>query len=42
LFNFDLGVNDADTGQRETQLLWSGSAENWHDPSCFGRLAPLR
>jgi len=38
-FNFDLGINDADSsGARESQIMWSGSRDNWRTPLCFGRL----
>ncbi|MBD3243213.1 MAG: family 43 glycosylhydrolase [Chitinivibrionales bacterium] len=37
-FNFDLGINDADSGPRETQLMWSGTSMNWGDARCFGRM----
>ncbi len=35
----DVGVNDADHGgQRKTQIMWCGTADNWLDPSRFGYL----
>ncbi len=37
-FNLDIGINDADGGPRETQLMWSGTSMNWGDARCFGRV----
>jgi hypothetical protein len=39
-FNLDIGINDADAGRRESQLMWSGSSSNWSDPRGFGRMRP--
>jgi len=36
---FDLGIDDADlTGRRESQMMWSGPADNYLDPSRFGAI----
>ena len=41
-FRLDIGVNDNDgRGARETQLMWSGTADNWNDTRCFGRMKPV-
>jgi len=40
-FNFALGVNDYDEGPAErTQLMSSGTDENWLDPSGFAPVSP--
>ena len=39
VLGFDVGVNDDDDGaEREAQLMWVGSGENFRNPSGFGRL----
>ncbi len=35
---FDVAIDDADKGQRETQMVWSGDGNNYKDRSRFGRL----
>jgi len=36
---FDVGYNDDDNGgSRDSQTMWNGTIDNWHDPSGFGRL----
>lgn len=37
-FNFDLAINDADGGMRESQLMWSGNSRNYANASRFGRM----
>ncbi|HHH75651.1 MAG TPA: hypothetical protein ENL03_01340, partial [Phycisphaerae bacterium] len=32
-FNFDLGINDADTSETESQLMWAGTDVNYKDAS---------
>jgi hypothetical protein len=37
----DIGVNDDDghnSGNRENQLMWNGTADNWRNTSAFGNL----
>ena len=42
-FNFDLGVNDADTQPgRDSQLMWSGTGSNFMSTVAFGRMAPAK
>jgi hypothetical protein len=41
-FNFDWGVNDADRAKRESQLMWSGTRDNWGDARGFGRMRAVR
>ncbi|HIE52116.1 MAG TPA: hypothetical protein EYP85_10185 [Armatimonadetes bacterium] len=39
-FGFDLAIDDADVpGQRETQLIWAGRANNFVNPRCFGEVS---
>ncbi|MCC7495482.1 MAG: hypothetical protein IT204_24240 [Fimbriimonadaceae bacterium] len=35
---FDVAVDDADGGQRQTQLMWLGRADNYINPRCLGEL----
>jgi hypothetical protein len=34
-FFIDIAINDADTGQRESQIMWAGKADNWQRPHNF-------
>ncbi len=34
-FYMDLAINDADTGRRESQIMWAGKADNWNKPHNF-------
>lgn len=34
-FWFDVAINDADTGARESQLMWAGKRDNWDNPHNF-------
>ena len=34
-FSFDIGINDADSLNRESQLMWKGKSDNWNNPSNF-------
>lgn len=34
-FYMDIAVNDADTGSRESQVMWAGKADNWNNPHNF-------
>ena len=39
-FNFTFGVNDADGNGHKTQIMWSGTGQNYADARLFGRLSP--
>lgn len=34
-FYMDVAINDADTGVRESQLMWKGKIDNWKKPDNF-------
>lgn len=34
-FSFDIGINDADILNRESQMMWKGKSDNWDNPSNF-------
>ncbi len=34
-FFLDVAINDADTGARESQLMWKGKNDNWNKPHNF-------
>lgn len=34
-FYLDVAINDADTGARESQLMWRGKSDNWNKPHNF-------
>lgn len=34
-FYLDVAINDADTGARESQLMWRGKNDNWNNPHNF-------
>lgn len=34
-FYMDVAINDADTGRRESQLMWAGGNDNWNNPHNF-------
>jgi arylsulfatase A-like enzyme len=34
-FYLDVAINDADTGARESQLMWKGENDNWNKPHNF-------
>jgi hypothetical protein len=36
LLGFDISVEDSDSDHRKTELVWSGSADNYRDRSRFG------
>ncbi len=38
-FWFDVAVNDADTGARESQLMWAGKRDNWDNPHNFAEVS---
>lgn len=38
-FYFDVAVNDADTGSRESQMMWAGGRDNWDNPHNFKDVA---
>lgn len=39
IVHMDIAINDADTGNRESQIMWAGKADNWNNPVNF---APAR
>ncbi len=41
-FNFAVGINDSDGDTRDSQLMSSGTNENWTDPSGFSPVSPKR
>ncbi len=34
-FYMDIAINDADTGRRESQIMWAGKADDWSNPHNF-------
>ena len=34
-FSIDIAINDADSVNRETQMIWRGKADNWNSPLNF-------
>ncbi len=34
-FYMDIAINDADTGRRESQLMWAGKSDDWSSPHNF-------
>jgi arylsulfatase A-like enzyme len=34
-FSMDIAINDADSVNRETQIIWKGKADNWNNPANF-------
>jgi len=34
-FSMDIAINDADSVNRETQLMWKGKSDNWSSPANF-------
>ncbi len=38
-FYLDVAINDADTGSRESQLMWAGESDNWNNPHNFKKVA---
>lgn len=38
-FFLDVAINDADTGRRESQLMWAGKSDNWNNPKNFRRVS---
>jgi len=34
-FSFDIGINDSDVLDRESQMMWKGKSSNWNNPSNF-------
>lgn len=34
-FKMDIAINDADSVNRETQIMWRGKADNWNNPVNF-------
>ena len=34
-FSMDIAINDADSLNRETQIMWSGKSDNWMSPANF-------
>ncbi|MBN2641990.1 MAG: hypothetical protein JXR78_10065 [Victivallales bacterium] len=41
-FNFDIGVIDYDADNNMTQMVWSGTKENYMNPTYFGRMKPAK
>ena len=39
-FNFDMGINDADKDETESQLMWAGTDINFKDASKFATITP--
>lgn len=38
-FYMDVAINDADTGRRESQIMWAGDSDNWDNPNNFKEVA---
>jgi arylsulfatase A-like enzyme len=38
-FYMDVAINDADTGRRESQVMWAGGRDNWNNPHNFKQVA---
>ena len=38
-FYFDVAINDADTGSRESQMMWAGARDNWDNPHNFASVS---
>ncbi|MFW5645338.1 MAG: sulfatase-like hydrolase/transferase [Bacteroidota bacterium] len=38
-FYFDVAINDADTGRRESQMMWAGESDNWKNPHNFANVS---
>lgn len=38
-FYMDVAINDADTGRRESQIMWAGSSDNWNNPHNFKKVS---
>lgn len=38
-FFLDVAINDADTGARESQLMWKGKSDNWNNPHNFEQVS---
>ena len=34
-FYMDIAINDADSGRRESQIMWAGKANDWNNPHNF-------
>ncbi|MCF8380368.1 MAG: sulfatase-like hydrolase/transferase [Bacteroidales bacterium] len=37
-FYMDVAINDADTGARESQIMWRGKNDNWNKPHNFAQV----